>query len=173
MADIFLENEKLALQKKIAEAREKGNEGTYKNLIQAYERIINLIYQDEYRNKKYVMYFESSLDEKNKVNFYIGNIIINIDITKDDNEISCFLYKEIFSKYNIKDIYGNTETDNGKNIEKILNKLGFNINVTIIKHHMFEDISKKRLEKKPVAKINDTSAKEIDNAMKRLLNIEN
>lgn len=136
--NIFLRNEKKELEKKITEAREKGKENTYKNLIQAYERILNLIYQDEDRNK-YILYFESSLEEKNKVNFYVGNIVINIDISKDNNEISCFLYKEIFSKYSIKEIYGNTETENGKIIERILNKLGFNINVTIIKHHMFED----------------------------------
>jgi hypothetical protein len=43
MANKFLENEKVALEEKITEARNKGNENTYKNLIQAYERVLELI----------------------------------------------------------------------------------------------------------------------------------
>lgn len=43
MKNEFLENEKLALERAIEETRKRGRENTYKNLIQAYERILLLI----------------------------------------------------------------------------------------------------------------------------------
>lgn len=43
MANEFLENEKISLEDKITKAREGNNENTYKNLIQAYEKVLELI----------------------------------------------------------------------------------------------------------------------------------
>lgn len=52
----FLENEKIELEKKIIQARENGSENTYKNLIQAYERILELIRKENKWEDKYSHY---------------------------------------------------------------------------------------------------------------------
>ena len=43
----FLEHERLELQTRLSYSLEKGNIGTYKNLIQAYERILMLQSQED------------------------------------------------------------------------------------------------------------------------------
>lgn len=58
MNNEFLEDEKVALEEKITEARNKGNENTYKNLIQAYERVLELIRKENKWEDMYSHYYE-------------------------------------------------------------------------------------------------------------------
>lgn len=52
----FLENEKLALERAMEETRKRGSENTYKNLIQAYERILLLIDKENKWKSMYSQY---------------------------------------------------------------------------------------------------------------------
>lgn len=53
MSNKFLETEKLELEKKIVNSRNQNNEGTYKNLIQAYERVLELIRRESKWEQRY------------------------------------------------------------------------------------------------------------------------
>lgn len=64
MTNQFLENEKIALEEKITEARNKGNENTYKNLIQAYERVLELVRKENKWEDMYSHYYKGD----NKIN---------------------------------------------------------------------------------------------------------
>lgn len=58
MTNEFLENEKIALEDKITKAREGNNENTYKNLIQAYERVLELIRKENVWEDMYSHYYD-------------------------------------------------------------------------------------------------------------------
>lgn len=62
MTNQFLENERIALEEKITEARNKGNENTYKNLIQAYERVLELIRKENKWEERYSKYKSNDKD---------------------------------------------------------------------------------------------------------------
>lgn len=64
MTNQFLENERIALEDKITEARNKGNENTYKNLIQAYERVLELNRKENKWEDMYSHYYKGD----NKIN---------------------------------------------------------------------------------------------------------
>jgi hypothetical protein len=71
MTNQFLENERIALEEKITEAREKGNENTYKNLIQAYERVLELSRKENKWEDMYSHYYKG--DKKiNGENEYVA-----------------------------------------------------------------------------------------------------
>ena len=113
MKNQFLENERIALEEKITEARNKGNENTYKNLIQAYERVLELIRKENKWEDMYSHYYEG--DEKlNGENEYVATWKQNYNgdikehkiykIEKEINksiEISCF-NKDGIDGYTIK-----------------------------------------------------------------------
>lgn len=71
MTNQFLENERMALEEKITEARNKGNENTYKNLIQAYERVLELIRKENKWEDMYSHYYEGE-EKLNGENEYVA-----------------------------------------------------------------------------------------------------
>jgi hypothetical protein len=71
MNNQFLENERIALEEKITEARNKGNENTYKNLIQAYERILELIRKENMWEDMYSHYYDGETPIKGE-NEYVA-----------------------------------------------------------------------------------------------------
>ena len=56
MINKFLENEKIVLEEKITEARNNEKENTCKNLIQAYERVLELIRKENIWTDMYSHY---------------------------------------------------------------------------------------------------------------------
>lgn len=68
MTNQFLENERLALEDKIIKAREGNNENTYKNLIQAYEKVLELSRKENKWEDMYSHYYEGDkkLDGENE-----------------------------------------------------------------------------------------------------------
>jgi len=67
MTNQFLENEKLALEDKLVKARDGSNENTYKNLIQAYERVLELIRKENVWTDMYSHYKMKIDDEFQEV----------------------------------------------------------------------------------------------------------
>ena len=135
--NMFLKNEKSALEQKITQAREKGNEGTYKNLIQAYERILNLIYQDEDRNNSgEILYFEAN---KDCIYFYIGNEVIRIIISKN-KKYQDNIKENIINNYNIKYAYGDMR-GLGLHVAKLLNLHGIKTKNTKVTNINYNNIN--------------------------------
>ena len=67
MTNEFLENEKIALENKLIKARDNDNENTYKNLIQAYERVLDLIRKENVWTDMYSHYKMKIDDEFQEV----------------------------------------------------------------------------------------------------------
>ena len=108
MTNQFLENEKISLEDKITKAREGNNENTYKNLIQAYERVLELIRKENVWTDMYSHYKLKIEDEfqdvvstwKQKGEDIKDHKIYKIEkeITNDNEKIGIAL-KSMFEKY--------------------------------------------------------------------------
>lgn len=71
MTNQFLENERISLEDKITKARKSDNENTYKNLIQAYERVLELSRKENKWEDMYSHYYKG--DKKiNGENEYVA-----------------------------------------------------------------------------------------------------
>ncbi len=132
MTNQFLENERIALEEKITEARNKGNENTYKNLIQAYERVLELIRKENKWEDMYSHYYEG--DEKlNGENEYVATWKQNWNGDVKDHKIYK-IEKEISekSKYDLYfDVSKNDKGENSYMISykgEIHNLTGFDVN---------------------------------------------
>lgn len=87
-------------------------------------------------------------------------------IIRDGNEVIIYTVKQIVKGIEKEKTLGYYEVPVRLEPEYSKEVIG------VINLAQIRTISKKRLEKKPVAKINDKTVKEINNAMKRLLNME-
>lgn len=108
MKNEFLENERIALEDKITKAREGNNENTYKNLIQAYERVLELIRKENLWSDMYSHYkmkIDGEFQEVVSVWQQKGEDIRNHRIFKVEKEITNagekigIAFKSLFEKY--------------------------------------------------------------------------